>query len=465
MNSFFEILNMLLFQIWILSKKFNHKLITIILKGGQSMKEMLCEKYFNGTVKPKHLSKFKSRTPKGNVIEGYLSRKPNRFLGSMIITHITQKDGKCYDTEQFVQSFPKIHYWDRRHQLKEDEESLIYHCQEKLDGTCLIIYALKDNMGQTIELVPKTRSMAVADEHILEMFKLVDKKAIEEFFKNNNHSNDTLMFELYGILNKHEIAHMDTYIDIRLIGAYVDETFLNYIAIKCYCDLEDFKTPETIYTIEKYPYESSFLVKWCGVNHKLKNYEVTSDQTFPTLFDAVNEVKSLLEKINKEYMEHNGRRVVEGVVINGEHFKGGQMYLKIKPKDIEMEARTLDSVPRRLILKEIQKYFDEYGSQVREIYDEDETHYIKYVKHQLREEFTYEQIEDPRTRRRIKKIFMEVWDSKVPPKSLQNICEELIRENPDASIQDLLKIFAKTYPSKKKDSSFAYRILSSLMKR
>ena len=465
MNSFFEILNMLLFQIWILSKKFNHKLITIILKEGESMKEMLCEKYFNGTVKPKHLSKFKSRTPKGNVIEGYLSRKPNRFLGSMIITHITQKDGKCYDTEQFVQSFPKIHYWDRRHQLKEDEESLIYHCQEKLDGTCLIIYALKDDMGQTIELVPKTRSMAVADEHILEMFKLVDKKAIEEFFKNNNHSNDTLMFELYGILNKHEIAHMDTYIDIRLIGAYVDETFLNYIAIKCYCDLEDFKTPETIYTIEKYPYDSSFSVKWCGVNHKLKNYEVTSDQTFPTLFDAVNEVKSLLEKINKEYMEHNGRRVVEGVVINGEHFKGGQMYLKIKPKDIEMEARTLDSVPRRFILKEIQKYFDEYGSQVREIYDEDETHYIKYVKHQLREEFTYEQIEDPRTRRRIKKIFMEVWDSKVPPKSLQNICEELIRENPDASIQDLLKKFAKTYPSKKKDSRFAYRILSSLMKK
>ena len=52
MNSFFEILNMLLFQIWILSKKFNNKLITIILKEGESMKEMLCEKYFNGTVKP-----------------------------------------------------------------------------------------------------------------------------------------------------------------------------------------------------------------------------------------------------------------------------------------------------------------------------------------------------------------------------------------------------------------------------
>jgi hypothetical protein len=60
---------------------------------------------------------------------------------------------------------------------------------------------------------------------------------------------------------------------------------------------------------------------------------------------------------------------------------------------------------------------------------------------------------------------MEVWDSKVPPKSLQNICEELIHENPDATVPELMKIFAKTYPSKKKDSKFAYNILTAIMKR
>lgn len=429
------------------------------------MKEKFCEKYFDNTVKPKHLSEFKAKTPKGNIIEGYLSRKPNKFLGSLVITHITEKNGKSYDTEQFVQSFPKIHYWDRRYQLKEDDESIIYHCQEKLDGTCIIVYALKDDSDRILELIAKTRGKAVADDHVLEMFKLVDKKAIEEFFKDEIHANDTLMFELYGILNKHEIAHMDTYIDIRLIGAYIGEDFLNYISIKCYSDLEDFKTPDTIYTIEKYPHENSFSIKWCGINHKLRNYEVSTDDSFPTLFDALNEIKLLLEKINKGYIEQNGRRVIEGVVINGEHVKGGQMYLKIKPKDIEIEAKYLDSVPRRFILKEIQKYFDEYGSQVKEIYGEDETHYIKYVNRQLSEEFTYEQIQDPRTRRRIKKIFMEVWDSKTPPKSLQNICEELIYENPDASIQELLKIFAKTYPSKKKDSRFVYNILTAILKK
>jgi len=429
------------------------------------MKEKFCEKYFENNVKPKHLSQFKTKTPKGNVIEGYISRKPNKHLGSMVITHITEKSGKSYDCEQFVQSFPKIHYWDRRHQLKEDEESVIYHCQEKLDGTCLIVYALKNEFGEMIEIIPKTRGKAVADGHVLEMFSLVDKKAIEEFFKDDSHIDDTLMFELYGILNRHEIAHMDTYIDIRLIGAYVDETFLNYIAIKCYSDLDNFKTPDTVFTIEKYPLDNSFSVKWCGINQRLKNYDVSTEDTFPTLFDAIDEVKILLQKINEKYYEYNGRRVIEGVVINGENSNGGQMYLKIKPKDIEIEAKTLDSVPRRFIVKEIKKYFDEYGTQIREIYQTDETHYVKYVKQQLKEEFTYEQIEDPRTRRRIKKIFMEVWDSKMPPKSLQNICEELYYENPDLSIQELLKIFAKTYPSKKKDSRHAYQILSAIMKR
>ena len=94
------------------------------------MKEKFCEKYFNNTVKPKHLREFEAKTPNGNLIKGYISRKPNRYLGSMIITHITEKNGESYQTEQFIQSFPKIHYWDKRHKLKEDEGQITYHCQE-----------------------------------------------------------------------------------------------------------------------------------------------------------------------------------------------------------------------------------------------------------------------------------------------------------------------------------------------
>lgn len=429
------------------------------------MKEKFCEKYFNNTVKPKHLREFEAKTPNGNLIKGYISRKPNRYLGSMIITHITEKNGKSYDTEQFVQSFPKIHYWDKRHKLKEDEGQIIYHCQEKLDGTCLIIYSLNNEQGNSIEIIPKSRSQAVADQRIFDMYKLIDKKAIEEFFSNPIHFNDTLMFELYGILNRHEIAHMDTYIDIALIGAFVDETFLDHFSILINSDLDNFKMPDTIFSIEKFPDENTFSVKWNEDNYKLKNYKTISEKTFPTLFDAIQEVKALMEKINQKYFEHNGRRVIEGIVINGEHFFNGQMYLKVKPKDIEAEARQLDSVPRRFVLKEVQKYFDEFGSNVRALYENDDTHYIKYVKHQLKEEFSYEQIEDPRTLRRIKNTFMDVWDSQIPPKSIQNICEELIRENPDSTVPELMKIFARTYPSKKRQSRYAFNIFSKIMSR
>lgn len=55
------------------------------------MKEKYCEKYFENTVKPKHLRDFEAKTPNGNIIKGYISRKPNKYLGSLIITHITEK--------------------------------------------------------------------------------------------------------------------------------------------------------------------------------------------------------------------------------------------------------------------------------------------------------------------------------------------------------------------------------------
>ena len=429
------------------------------------MKEKFCEKYFENKVKPKHLRNFEAKTPQGNMVRGYICRKANRYLGSLVITQITEKSGKSYDTEQFVQSFPKIHYWDDRHRLKENEESIVYYCQEKLDGTCLIIYSLNDEFGNLLEIIPKTRGQAVADERIQEMYNLVDKKAIEEFFKANNHREDTLMFELYGILNKHEIAHMDTYIDIRLIGACINNIFLNYISIKSYCDLENFQTPESIFTIEKYPCENSFSISWCPNNRKLQNYEINCSDKFPTLHDAIQKVKELLKKINENYFSQNGRRVIEGVVINGVHCFNGQMYLKIKPEDIEAEARQSDFVPRRFILKEVQKYFDEFASNVSEIYEYDESHYIKWVKQQLSEEFSFEQIEDPRTTRRIKNVFMDVWDSTIPPKSLQNIAEELMMQNPDKNISELMKIFAKTYPSKKRQSRHVFNILSKLLER
>ena len=70
--------------------------------------------YF-GDCKEKYISKFEENTPQHNIIKGYICRKPNRFLGSLLITEINGEK-----VEYFVQSMPKIHYF-------EDERDMTVH--------------------------------------------------------------------------------------------------------------------------------------------------------------------------------------------------------------------------------------------------------------------------------------------------------------------------------------------------
>ena len=97
-------------------------------------------------------------------------------------------------------------------------------------------------------------------------------------------------------------------------------------------------------------------------------------------------------------------------------------YIKVKSAEIEEQCRTENGVPRKFILKEVYKYFDEYGSKVKEIYLEDETHYYEYVMRNLAEEFDSTILEQKRTKSRIESVFLDVLESKEPPKGLQEIC-------------------------------------------
>ena len=65
----------------------------------------IIETYFDDKVKKKDLYQFKQKTKKGNIIEGYICRKPNEYLGSMFIEKVNNEDNP-----QFIHSMPKIHY-------------------------------------------------------------------------------------------------------------------------------------------------------------------------------------------------------------------------------------------------------------------------------------------------------------------------------------------------------------------
>lgn len=407
--------------------------------------DYICENFFEGKVKEKHLRSFHETTPKGNVIDGYISVKPNKYLGSCLITTVNGEE-----TNQFIQSMPKIHYFEDERDISHECISL---CYEKLDGTCLIIYPLKNKDGEVIEIVPKTRGRAVADSHFIELFHRIDQKPIKDYYKSND---GILIFEMHGILNQHEIIHYSVGIDIRLIAIFKEGKFNNNpFEAEVYC----FKKPDLVFKLSYQNLE--WVVK--STSEKFKPYLQRNVWTFPTNIDAVEGIQKLLEDLNKEYIKYNGIRAIEGVVINTFNAGGHPKWLKCKPKDIENEHRSQNGIPRSSITKEVLKYFDEYGADVKEIYLKDKNHHTEYIERMLREEYNEEYI--AKSRKKIERVFIQIWNAKVPPISIFNLCDKLIEENPGKSIQDLMRIFSVEYPQKKREARTIYTTLKHKMKK
>lgn len=420
-------------------------------------KEDACKYFYD--VKPKHLANFDVETPQGHNIKGYICKKPNYSLGSLLIT--------CLDNQkvvQFIQSFPKIHYYDHNYTLKADPD-IWYDVLEKLDGSNLILYGLQDKDGNLIEIVPKTRGTAVADKHLYNLYKnYIDKKGIEKCFAKN--PNDTIMFELYGIANQHEIIYPSTYIDIALIGWHVYQKGFIYGDFLQVMGIEyGFRTPYPMFSLS-----CNKKGEWELFNEKISYLSINyidncSNKKFPTLFDAIIYLREELQRVNQEYAKNNnGRIALEGVVINGLSPENEQRYIKIKPPAIEDKHRQGDNIKRSAIIKECYKYFDEYGSQVKDLYNEDKNHYLDYIIAQLSEEYPENIIKLPKNRKRIENCFFDVWETYKVPESLQLLCEEIVSQYPGHTTGELMGIFMREHPEMKRKNKSIYRIINILNK-
>lgn len=405
--------------------------------------ESICEEYFKGFTKPKHLRFFEENTPEGNHITGYINQKPNHYLGSMII--LTVNNEPC---KQFIQSMPKIHYFKDERDILKDEFNR-NECYEKLDGSCLILYPLKNKAREVIEIVPKTRGRPVADAHFIDLFNKVNQLPIKSYYAK--HPDDILIFELYGILNQHEIINYDTGIDIRLISIVDGEgRFTNKKELASYYD---FKLPDKVF--ELYNIDNTWFISI--TTEKYRGYFDEPVYEYPTNIDAMLGMKHLLEELNTKFQELNGRLATEGVVVNTRRSNGSKKFLKCKPRDIENKHKTVNGIPRTSITKEVLKYFDEYGSEVDEIYKKDPNHHTEYLHRMLEEEYAPELIQ--KSKKKIERIFMQIWESKQVPESLHSITDELIEEYGEEGISYCMRVFAERYPMKKKDARLVYGIL------
>lgn len=410
----------------------------------KELMQSICEEYFYGIVKPKHLRFFEEDTPDGNHITGYINQKPNHYLGSMVI--LTVNNEECI---QFVQSMPKIHYFkDERDILNDGNHN---ECYEKLDGSCLILYPLKNKEDEIIEVVPKTRGRPIADNHFIELFKKIDQLPIKKYYETHD---NILIFELYGILNQHEIINYDTGIDIRLISIVDNKgKFTNK---KELASFYNFKLPDKVF--ELYNIGNAWFIR--VTSEKYKEYFDEPVYEYPTNIDAMLGMKHLLEELNKKYQQINGRLATEGVVVNTRRSNGSKKFLKCKPRDIENKHKSVNGIPRQSITKEVLKYFDEYGSEVEEIYKKDPNHHTEYLYRMLEEEYAIELIH--KSKKKIERIFMQIWESKQVPESIHNISNELFEKYSNEGISHCMRMFAQEYPMLKSKARIVYGVLEKL---
>ena len=404
----------------------------------------IVETYFDNKVKKKDLYQFKQKTKKGNIIEGYICSKPNEYLGSMFIEKVNNEDNP-----QFIHSMPKIHYYSKRIEGIETEE-IIFH--EKLDGSCIIYYPLYQD-GEVIEVIPKTRNTVIADDFIFNLLKKTITHPIEKIIKEYD---TVLMFELYGVLNQHEIYNPDAYCSLTLIGGYSINTNQMYSnsMLDSFAEKYNLKRPRHLITVHGFRgvYFITFISPYLQIYY---HNDRTSMHT--SLSEVIQKIKKILSRVNQESYNINGFALTEGVVANMQKQIGG--YLKVKPEEIELKHK---GIPTIEIKKEVRKYWDEYGSKIETIYKQDKKHYLNYVKENLAEDFPIDIVESNKTKKRIEKIFFTIWDAKTVPIGIQEIARTLCEENPELSLPEIMNIFSQQYPQKKNQARMVYSICKKI---
>lgn len=404
----------------------------------------IIETYFDNKVKKKDLYQFKQKTKKGNIIEGYICSKPNEYLGSMFIEKVNNEDNP-----QFIHSMPKIHYYSKRIEGIETEE-IIFH--EKLDGSCIIYYPLYQD-GEVIEVIPKTRNTVIADDFIFNLLKKTITHPIEKIIKEYD---TVLMFELYGVLNQHEIYNPDAYCSLTLIGGYSINTNQMYSnsMLDSFAEKYNLKRPRHLITVHGFRgvYFITFISPYLQIYY---HNDRTSMHT--SLSEVIQKIKKILSRVNQESYNINGFALTEGVVANMQKQIGG--YLKVKPEEIELKHK---GIPTIEIKKEVRKYWDEYGSKIETIYKQDKKHYLNYVKENLAEDFPIDIVESNKTKKRIEKIFFTIWDAKTVPIGIQEIARTLCEENPELSLPEIMNIFSQQYPQKKNQARMVYSICKKI---
>jgi len=159
----------------------------------------------------KHWQDFSATSPGGVNFAGYLCRQESEWLGTLALTQVEGRERL-----EFIAAMPKIPYpYQRDHGQVQLVIPIPPRATDarftlKLDGTCIVWYALRDEEGNVLEVIPRTRLQPVltpsrwGDWNALLDEALPDRTPVERAVQGQG---VTLAFELWGYRNPHLVSY------------------------------------------------------------------------------------------------------------------------------------------------------------------------------------------------------------------------------------------------------------------
>ena len=162
----------------------------------------------------KHWQPFEAISPGSVPFAGFLCRQESSWLGTLAVTEIAGRERL-----EFIPAMPKIHYPYHRDPrtgprviIPLPPNAVDARFNEKLDGTCIVWYALPlpGDEGETSEVIPRTRLQPVlsgsrwGDWPALLQEVLPDRRPVERAVREQA---VVLAFELWGYRNPHLVRY------------------------------------------------------------------------------------------------------------------------------------------------------------------------------------------------------------------------------------------------------------------
>lgn len=412
------------------------------------------------TTSKKRLQKIKFTTQHNYEIEGFISKKPNRYLGSIFVTSI---DGRA--CSQLIQGMPKLGYWDAYHHFNDPEIDI----RAKEDGTNIAFCALMDEYNESVlDVIVKTRGVpGIADDFKMMLDNLNTSKAYDHIY----HYGGTLCFELFGKDNKHEIAY-DTDLDLRLLTAFNNSgeqccsEYLDMISGKI-----GIERPDKLFYILKTIYGRYCLNGLTRLYGRFEPYidEKIKDMLFPVYHDNLKGVYDhcgeILEQINKNSINKHVGAVIEGTIWTGQSNveRKSIIQVKCKPKSIKDGHISQNGIPSIFINKAIRKFKDDYPDH-EEILKTRPEMIIERVNAELLEDWDKLLIDSPKTQSRIETKMHQILAKKEIADHIVNLAKDLIEKHPGLdSAADYMRIFSQEHPDLRKKSNVMFNALSNAL--